>query len=98
MLKKDGLVITLKSDDRHFFIDSNRDLDGVTMGLAQSDRVTQGMVMQRVTDSSHWIAPLRQLSNLKADDQLLIRIALETDQKRYYAEFPISHSGPWGAN
>ncbi|MEN8711875.1 MAG: hypothetical protein ABF326_06735, partial [Arenicellales bacterium] len=27
MLKKDGLVITLKSDDRHFFIDSNRDLD-----------------------------------------------------------------------
>lgn len=98
MLKKDGLVITLKSDDRHFFIDSNRDLDGITMGLAQTDRVTQGIVMQRVTDSSHWIAPLRQLSNLKADDQLLIRIALETDQKRYYAEFPISHSGPWGTN
>lgn len=98
ILKKDGLVISVKTDARHFFVESNRELDGVTLGLAQSDRVTQGIVMQRVADSFNWIAPIRQLSNLKADDQLLMRIAMETGQVRYYAEFPISHSGPWGAN
>ena len=98
ILRNDKLVITMKADAKHFFLDSNRELDGVTLGLAQTDRVTRGVRMQRIADSYRWITSIRQLSNLKEDDQLLLRIALETDEKRYYAEFPISHSGPWGTN
>jgi hypothetical protein len=52
--------------------------------------------MQKIADSSHWITPIRQLSNLKKDIPLLMRIALESNKKRYYAEFPISPTGPWG--
>ena len=98
VLRKDGLQITLKADAKSYFLDSNQPLDGVTIGLAQSDRITRGITMQKISDSSHWITPIRQLSNLKTDAPLLMRIALESDEKRYYAEFPISPFGPWGTD
>ena len=96
VLRSDGLVITMKADSKNYYLDSSEELDGVTIGLAQIDRVTRGITMQKITDSSHWITPIRQLSNLKTDIPLLMRIALESNKKRYYAEFPISPTGPWG--
>lgn len=98
ILRKDQLVITLSADAKYYYLESNMELEGVTLGLAQIDRVTRGLEMQRVSDSSHWITKIRTLSNLKEENPLLMRIALESDKKRYYAEFPITHSGPWGAN
>ena len=97
-MRKDQLVITLSADAKYYYLESNMELEGVTLGLAQIDRVTRGLEMQRVSDSSHWITKIRTLSNLKEENPLLMRIALESDKKRYYAEFPITHSGSWGAN
>jgi len=97
ILRKDQLVITVSADAKYYYLESNMKLEGVTLGLAQIDRVTRGLEMQRVSDSSHWIAKIRTLSNLKEETPLLMRIALGSDKKRYYAEFPITHSGPWGA-
>lgn len=98
ILRKDQLLITLSADAKYYYLESNMELEGATLGLAQLDRVTRGLEMQRVSDSSHWITKIRTLSNLKEDIPLLMRIALESDKKRYYAEFPITHSGPWGVN
>ena len=97
-MEKDGLVIKVTADDRHYYLDSNLELDGVTIGLAQLDRVTRGVTMHKKADSFHWITPIRPLSNLKEDVPLLLRIAMENQDKRYYAEFPITHSGPWRGN
>lgn len=97
ILRKGQLVITVSADEKYYYLESNMELEGATLGLAQIDRVTRGLEMQRVSDSSHWITKIRTLSNLKEDVPLLMRIALESDKKRYYAEFPITHSGPWGA-
>jgi hypothetical protein len=96
VLKKDGLLISLKSDNRNYYIESNLKLEGVTIGLAQSDRVTRGITMQSSSDNKHWLIDIRTLSNLNADLPLLMRIAMVNNGTRYYAEFPITHSGPWG--
>ena len=96
VLKKDELVIKVKADSKHYYLDSNLELVGVTIGLAQLDRVTRGITMHKLADSFHWITPIRPLSNLKQDVPLLLRIALESSDKRYYAQFPITHSGSWG--
>jgi hypothetical protein len=98
VLRKEGLVILLKSDNRNYYLESNQKLEGVTIGLAQSDRVTRGITMQRLSDSNHWVTAIRTLSNLNADLPLLMRVALVSEGTRYYAEFPITHSGPWGTD
>lgn len=98
VLRKDGLVIRLKSDIRNYYLESNQELEGVTIGLAQPDRVTRGITMQRSSDNNHWAVAIRTLSNLNAELPLLMRIALVSNGTRYYAEFPITHSGPWGTN
>jgi hypothetical protein len=98
VFRKEGLVISVKSDIRNFYIESNQKLKGVTLGLAQSDRVTRGITMQSSSDNTHWLTPIRKLSNLNSELPLLMRIALVSNGTRYYAEFPITHSGPWGTD
>ena len=98
VLRKDRLVITLKSDDRNYYLESNMELEGVTIGLAQPDRVTRGITMQRSSDNNHWLTAIRKLSNLETELPLLMRVALVSHGTRYYAEFPITHSGPWGTD
>jgi hypothetical protein len=96
VLSKNGLKVTLTSDSRNYYIESNQKLEGVTIGLAQPDRVTRGITMQSASDNTHWRTAIRTLSNLNADLPLLMRVALISNGTRYYTEFPISHSGPWG--
>jgi hypothetical protein len=98
VFRKDGLLISLKSDNRNYYIESSLELEGVTIGLAQSDRVTRGITMQRLSDNNHWVTAIRTLSNLNAELPLLMRVALVSHGTRYYAEFPITHSGPWGTD
>jgi len=98
VLRKDGLIISLSSDNRNYYIESNRPLEGVTIGLAQSDRITRGITMQSSSDNTHWLTAIRKLSNLNAELTLLMRVAMVSDGTRYYAEFPITHSGPWGTD
>ncbi len=97
-LRKDGLLISIKTDNRNFYIESNMELEGATLGLAQPDRVTRGVTMQSFSDNKHWQTAIRTLSNLNAELPLLMRIALVSNGTRYYAEFPITHSGPWGTD
>ncbi|MCK5360088.1 MAG: hypothetical protein KAJ95_05645 [Gammaproteobacteria bacterium] len=98
VLRKDGLLISIKTDNRNFYIVSNMQLEGATLGLAQSDRVTRGVTMQSFSNNKHWQTAIRTLSNLNAELPLLMRIALVNEGTRYYAEFPITHSGPWGTD
>ena len=97
VLRKEGLIITLKSDNRNFYIESNMGLEGATLGLAQPDRVTRGVTMQSLSNNKHWQTAIRTLSNLNEELPLMMRVAMVSNGTRYYAEFPITHSGPWGA-
>jgi len=97
-LIKDGLLILIKTDNRNFYIESNKELDGVTLGLAQPDRVTRGVTMKSFSGNKRWQTTIRTLSTLNADLPLLMRVAMVSNGTRYYAEFPITHSGPWGTD
>ena len=96
VLQKDDLVLTMKADSNYYYLDSSIGLDGVTIGLAQSDRVTRGIMMQRLANANHWKSAIRSLSNLQKDKPLVMRVAVASGDKRYYAEFEITTSGPWG--
>lgn len=95
-LKKDDLVLTLKADSKHYYLTASKKLDGVTIGMAQNDRETGAIHMQRLQGEMDWISEIRTLTNLKTASPLLMRLAVVSNNKRYFAEFPISTTGPWG--
>ncbi len=94
--KKDDLTLTLTVDNYDYRIESSHELDGITIGLAQADRETRTIQMLQLSGPTSWTAPVRRLTNLKTDAPLLMRIAAASKGKRYYAEFQIDTSGPWG--
>lgn len=94
--KKDNLTLTLTVDNNNYRIESSHKLDGVTIGLAQVDRETQTIQMLQLSGPTSWAVPVRRLTNLRTDTPLLMRIAVASSGKRYYAEFQIDTSGPWG--
>lgn len=95
VLKKNNLLLTLGVDRDSYHLQSSHALDGVTLGLAQYDRVTQPVQMQPDQDRKGWHTLMRPLSNLKLDSPLLLRLAVEQDDVRYYAEIEVSAEGPW---
>jgi hypothetical protein len=94
--KKDNLILTLTVDNNNYRIESSHKLDGVTLGLAQVDRETRTIQMLQLSGPTSWAVPVRRLTNLKMDAPLVMRIALASNGKRYFAEFEIDKSGPWG--
>lgn len=96
--KKDGLILIMSADNNSYHIDSNQGLEGVTIGLAQSDRETRTLQMYQISEPTHWAIPIRRLTNLQENDPLQMRIAAESNGKRYYTEFQIDPAGPWGAD
>ncbi|MEA1890403.1 MAG: hypothetical protein U9N50_11560 [Pseudomonadota bacterium] len=96
--EKDGLVLTMSADDNSYHIDSNQGLEGVTIGLAQSDRETRTLQMQQISEPTHWAIPIRRLTNLKGNVPLTMRLAVASNGKRYYVEFQIDPTGPWSVD
>ena len=95
ILRKDQLWLTLSVDKDFYYLESNSDLQGVALGLAQSDRVTRPVQMQARGDRKHWLTLMRPLSNLRKESPLLLRLAVVSDESRYYAEIKLSPDGPW---
>ena len=95
VLSKNDLLLTVSVDKDYYYLESNRELSGVTMGLAQYDRITRPVHLQARQDRKNWRTLMRPLSNLKTESPLLLRFAVEYDGKRYYAELAVSADGPW---
>jgi hypothetical protein len=95
ILRKEDLRLTVSVDKDYYYLDSNRELSGVMLGLAQSDRITRPVQLEAREDRKHWRTLMRPLSNLKTEQPLLLRVAIEHNGKRYFSELEVSTDGPW---
>lgn len=96
--KKGDLTVIMSADSNSYHVESSQQLSGVTIGLTQADRETRTLQMYQIAKPTHWAIPIRRLTNLDAGSPLNMRLAVESNGKRYYVEFQVDPSGPWGVD